>query len=137
MKSFIMLLMMMCSIVLLTACGNNTYEIDREVSIEFEGYDEHGEAIINVDTGQLLSKLKEELNFKNNNDLIEFQSVISNLEVTATPNENLKNDDEIKLELSYDEDNSIKLTLTLKDPKITVKNLEPVTVLSKEDILHQ
>lgn len=126
--------MMVSIIMVLAACGGNTYEIDREVSIEFEGYDEHGEAIIDVDKGLLLSNLNKELNFKNNNDMIELETVIANLEVTATPNENLKNDDAINLELLYDEDNSIKLKLTLEDPKITVKGLEVITELSQDDI---
>src|SRR5690625_8037939 len=123
-KRFITALAIIFMIVLLSACGKTTYEIDKEVSIEFEGYDEYGQAIVNLDREALFNALDEKMELKESQEVVEFESIIYDLTVQATPNENLKNGDEVEFELLYEEENSINLELKLKDTKTTVEELE-------------
>src|SRR5690625_2173667 len=74
------------------------------------------------------------MELKESQEVVEFESIIYDLTVQATPNENLKNGDEVEFELLYEEENSINLELKLKDTKTTVEELEPITTLSQEEI---
>lgn len=121
-------------LIILVACGKNTYEIDREVSVEFEGYDEYGKAVVNIDRDRLYSELSEVKDSKDNSEVNALHDLVEDLDVQIPPDENLKNGDDIELELLYDEDNSLNFDLKLKESKVTVENLEPITTLSQEDI---
>lgn len=90
---------------------NKIYEVDKEVSVAFEGYDEYGNAIVDIDKEKLFDQLREIKELKDRYEVVEFETMISNLEVEAAPNENLKNDDEIELALLYDEDNSLNMEI--------------------------
>lgn len=133
-KGFITVFAMIFMLIMLSACGKTTYEIDKEISVAFEGYDEYGQAIVNLDKEGLTHELKEITDLEDRYDVVEFETIIDELKVQATPNENLKNGDEIDLELLYDEENTINLELKLKDTKITVEELEPIKALSQEEI---
>lgn len=119
---------------LLTACGSNTYEIDEEVNLAFSGYDEHGTATVSLDRNRLFSAITDGKEFKDRNEALEFESIISDVEIQVAPNENLKNGDEVELELLYDEDNALNLNLNLANPKITVEDLAPVKTLTQDEI---
>lgn len=118
----------------LAACGKTTYEVDQEVSVEFAGYDEYGTAVLNFDKVELSNNLKTVVELKNANDSNNFESFMAGVEIQATPLEDLKNGDEIKLDLTYYEDNPLKIELKLKNSTVTVDGLEPVTALSQDDI---
>lgn len=133
-KSLMTILLMSFIVLLLAACGDKTYEIDKEVSVSFEGYNEHGEAAVFIDKDALYSALHEEGKIEKPEDMTALQALVGNLDIQAKPNENLKNDDQVELDLSYDEENSLKYNLKLKDSKVKVENLDPITTLSKEDI---
>ncbi|GIN72376.1 hypothetical protein J14TS2_28510 [Bacillus sp. J14TS2] len=134
MKKYLTILSISVILILLTACGKNTYEIDKEIRVDFEGYDEYGKAQVHVDKDGLFSALNEIMKLKDRSEVVEFESLLSDLDVQVTPNENVKNGDKVDLELTYDEDNSLKLDLKLKNPKVTVEDLEPIKALSKEEI---
>lgn len=118
----------------LAACGKTTYEVDQEVSVEFAGYDEYGTAVLNFDKVELSNNLKTVVELKNANDSNDFESFMAGVEIQATPLEDLKNGDEIKLDLTYYEDNPLKIELKLKNSTVTVEGLESVTALSQDDI---
>src|SRR5690625_1240718 len=107
MKKYLTMTFISIILIILVACGKNTYEIDREVSVEFEGYDKYGKAVVNIDRDQLYSKLSEVKELKDNSEVSALQDLVEDLDVQIPPDENLKNGDDIELELLYDEDNSL------------------------------
>lgn len=121
-------------LILLTACGKTSYEIDSEVSVEFAGYDEHGKATVHIDKGKLYENLSEITKLEDRYDVVVLESLIADLLVKAAPTENLKNGDEVKLELFYDDENGLDIELSLKNTEVTVENLEPIQKLTQEDI---
>jgi hypothetical protein len=137
MKKYLPIVLMLFILILLTACGKDKHEIDNELSVEFNGYDEHGEVDISIDKGELydrLAAMKEIDDDVDMNGMFELDSIVSDLEVEAKPNEDLKNGDKVELELSYDEDNSLDIALDLKDPKIEVEGLAAIKTLSSDDV---
>lgn len=120
-------------LILLTACGKTTYEIEGEVILDFEGYDGHGEAVLTVDQDSLFDNLVEAKELDDRGDQA-FNSFVSGIEVQVTPAEELANGDEVELDLTYDEENSFDIELSLKESTLTVENLEPMTELSHDDI---
>lgn len=134
MKKYIVTIFLSSVLLLLVACGKTTYELDRALSVEFEGYDEYGIAIISVDKTKVYNDLSEVKKLNERNELAELDSIISSLQVEASQIESLKNGEEVELRISYDEDNRLDIAFELNEPKVTVQNLEPITTLSQEDI---
>lgn len=134
-KKLSMILMLACIPMILAACGSgSTYEIDEELTVEFTGNDEYGRAVIDFDREEVTSAMKEKTKLKNREDKREFNDVIESIEIEAEPNEDLENGDEVDIDLSYDEDNSLNMSFKLKTTKMTVEDLEKMPELSQEDI---
>lgn len=133
-KGFITIFMVAIIAILLSACGQKTYEIDSEVRVAFNGYEGHGIATVHLDVDDLYSSLSQTVKIKNPNDSSILDMIVSNMEVNVSPQQDLKNGDEVELSLIYPEENDLKLKLKLKNKKVKVTDLEPIKKISQEDI---
>ena len=134
MKKYIKTILLSSVLILLVACGKTTYKLDGALSVEFEGYDEFGTALVSVDRTKIYNDLSEVQKLKDRNELAELESIISSLQVDVSPSENLKNDEEVEVKLTYNEENRLDIAFELNEPTVKVQNLEPIITLSKEDI---
>ncbi|MFP7492989.1 hypothetical protein SFC66_04295 [Terribacillus saccharophilus] len=137
MKKYLPLALMSFLLIILAACGKDKYEIDKELSVEFNGFNEHGEVSVSLDEGELYDKLAEMKEIDDDTDIsgmYDLDSLVSDLEVEAKPDTDLKNGDKVELELKYDEDNPLDIAFKLKEPKVEVEGLESIKKLSKEDV---
>lgn len=96
MKKMLLGLLVTLSMLGLTACGSNKEEVDifQYVNVVFKGDNETGIAEASFHSMKALT------NEKLKNDTI----FISSLKAKVEPNENLKNGDEVKVSIIYDED---------------------------------
>lgn len=131
MKKMLLGLLATLSMLGLTACGSNKEEVDifQYVNVVFKGDNETGIAEASFHSMEALAneKLKDDTIF------------ISSLKAKAEPNENLKNGDEVKVSIIYDEDaySELEYKFAETEKTFTVKGLKEYygadTTLSEDE----
>lgn len=130
MKKFLFAIPILFS-TLLVGCGVKEVDISKYLKVEDVGIDRLGRVHISLDNSFFLDS-----EIFGKNPIPDNVKDSYNIEVISSPNDNLKNGDEVKLSLKYNEKlykDNLKVKLSLSETKHTVSGLEK-KYLSSSDL---
>lgn len=106
--------------IMLTGCGEKTIDLTKYVDVEFSGVNGKGTATVNVDYGELEDDI--ETSAKTDGlTIIGLANLEDSVKFKLDKDENLKNGDTVKVNISYNNDKAKKYGIKFKCKTTTVK----------------